>query len=94
MSQSKNIACIVALSISTALAGTGCVAEGTGDETATEQETPVAGQNGGEKTGEARQAQGFCPLENFGFFPGFGWGFGGCGPCGFNSVFGLSCGLW
>ena len=71
MSQSKNIACMVALSISTALASTGCVAQDTGDETANGQETQAAGPNGEEKTGEASQAQcGFCPLEDFGFFPG------------------------
>lgn len=99
MSQSKNIACMIALSISTAFASTGCVAQDTSDEAANAPEAPAAGRNGEEKTGEAHQAQcgfdnGFCPLEDFGFFPGFGWGFGGCGPCGFNSVCTVSSGLW
>jgi hypothetical protein len=92
MRQWKNIASVAALSISTALAGTGCLAQGTGEETANEQETTPAvasDRQGEEKTGEASQAcgLGFCfnedciPFRRFGFTCGCGWGFGGFDGC-------------
>jgi hypothetical protein len=90
MSQLKNIACVVAISISTALAGTGCLAQGTDAEMANEQDAPsmqektTAGASdrpGEERTGEADQ-------ECFGGF-GFGLGFPfffGCSRWGFSRV--------
>jgi hypothetical protein len=80
MSQWKNIASVVALSISTALAGTGCVAHGADDESANEPEgastTPVqntttaeaSDRPGEERTGEADQA---CFFGTY--FGGFGF---------------------
>lgn len=95
MSQWKNIGAVVALSITTALAGTGCMAQ-SADDDVTETEIAAVDQDNNavadEKTGEAEQAQfGFGSLGfggcGFGlgsiFSPWFsGLGFGGCWPFG------------
>jgi hypothetical protein len=82
MSQWKNIASVVALSISTALAGTGCLAQGADDENANEPEgasTPpvqktttaaASDRPGEERTGEAHQAFFGCGPGALSF-PGF-----------------------
>lgn len=100
MNQWKNIAAVVALSLTTAVAGAGCVAQsddGTNEAEITagdQQIDQVADQTADESTGEAKQGWNGCfpfPrfLPFFGFVPigcgvGFGGCFGGCGGCGFG----------
>jgi hypothetical protein len=91
MMQWKNIATVVALSVTAALAGTGCMAQGADDEatddapvaTATpDQETQGAtasDEKADEKTGDAHQA---CFGGGCGGFGGWGGGFGGFGGWG------------
>jgi hypothetical protein len=90
MSQWKNIGTVVALSITAALAGTGCLAQSADDDVQTEPEITVAAADtqdnvvaADERTGEAQQNQWW---GGFGGFPwlgfgglGCGLGFGGCG---------------
>lgn len=91
MNQWKNIAAVVALSLTTAVAGAGCLAqsdEGMNEAEITagdQQIDQVADQTADESTGEASQAWFGCfpfPrfLPFFGFVP-FGFGCGGCGGC-------------
>lgn len=88
MSQWKDIGAVVALSITAALAGTGCIAQGEDDDGLSDEIADVgndgaqADQN--EATGEAQQGSWFGNFIGCGFpFAGAG-GFGSCGvgfPC-------------
>jgi hypothetical protein len=107
MMQWKNIATVVALSVTTALAGTGCMAQGADDDEATddspvatatpdqETQSPAASdEKADEKTGDAKQA---CFGGGFGGwgggFGGWGGGFGG-GWGGWGGGFGGGWGGW
>jgi len=79
MNQWKNIAAIVALSLTAALAGTGCMAQ-TADDTSSDPDVmmddqridPVADPQSAEQTGEAGQAwHNHCPFPRFLPFFGF-----------------------
>ena len=98
MSQWKNIGPIVALSITAAFAGTGCLAESADEDDvmsdpeiamAADQDDPVVEEQK-ENVGEAEQAW-------WGGFGGCGLGFGGCGiglgGCGFGLGGFGGCGL-
>jgi hypothetical protein len=91
MSQWKNIGAVVALSITAAFAGTGCMAQ-SADDDVTEPEIAAVDQDNGavadENTSEAKQGFGFG-LGLFGLGLGCGFnplfgvlGFGGCWPFG------------
>ena len=87
---SKMLATLAALALTTSLASSGCVAHSSDtDEITDGQEDLATGADNQatEKTGEAEQACGFGGGFGWGGFGwgGFGWGgFGGCGCGGFG----------
>jgi len=92
MSQWKNVGAIVALSITAALAGTGCLAQSADDEAMNEPEATAVDQESDQgAVGEATEAccagGGWCDLAALGTaIPGLGFGgfgplFGACGGC-------------
>jgi hypothetical protein len=106
MSQWKYIASVVALSLSTALAGTGCLAQGPDDEATNEpeaaavapapaEETAASDQPGEERTGQTHEAWSWFPggpCSGWGrfAFPGFGIGCTAFGV-GWPGLCGLGC---
>ncbi|MFT3771087.1 MAG: hypothetical protein QM820_37200 [Minicystis sp.] len=103
---SKTLATLAVLALTTALADTGCVAQpDDADEITDAQEelVNVADNQATEKTGEADQAffwGGFGRWGGFGWggwggWGGFGWGgFGGCGFGGWGGFGGCGFGGW